>query len=140
MLSNIRLTATTFCLLTLLMGCSSQPTQPQVADKPPEPRTIRLYADGAPAQNRPGASEKTVEKDLFVIRASNKQVLVNDTKISGLNVLEQLLEDHPDSVITIEAHKCLSGADTAKILTLAQQYTETPIPFGSYGSEDDADC
>lgn len=134
----LQMTALVACLL--LAACAQTPRQPQPAADQPLPQTIRLRADPDAPKPPRGTKDPTIEKDLFNVKLSPKGLEVNGTAVADLDALERLFSAYPKPMITIVAHRCLSGAQVSEVMRLAQEYTETPIPFGSYGNHGDPEC
>lgn len=135
---SFRITALLSCLA--LSACAQSPTRQEQNMDLPQPQTIRLRANPDAPRPPRGMQDPTIEKDLFNIEASPKAIKVNGREVAGIPALERLFIKHPNPMITIAAHKCLSGAQAAKIMRLAQEHTDTPIPFGSYGELGDPEC
>lgn len=132
---------TIFLLSCLTLGaCAQTSTRQEPSSELPQPQTIRLRENPDAPQPPRGVEDPTVEKDLFNVEASPKAITVNGRRVADIGALERLFAKYSKPMITIAAHKCLSGAEAAKIMRLAQDHTDTPIPFGSYGELDDPEC
>lgn len=134
----LRITALLSCIA--LGACTQSPTRQEQNTDLPAPQTVRLRANPDAPRPPRGIEDPTIEKDLFNIEASPKAIKVNGREVAGVPALERLFLKHPNPMITITAHKCLSGAQAAKIMQLAQEHTDTPIAFGSYGEHGDPEC
>lgn len=118
----------------MLSHCATpEPTELPIA------KSVTLRAplpENAPATAKP----RTVKKNLFHIQQTVKATLVNGTKVNTLDELKVILEVHNKPVITLAVHRCVENDKAKEILSLAQSFTDTPIPYSSYGKLSDPSC
>lgn len=126
---------------TLTAGCqqtATQPTPPPPQKDTPPNYTVKIRKQDP--QNPFSKSGQVVEKNLINIVMDKKEIKVNGVVIQGPAELKKILKKSSAPVITVATHKCLSSQSAAEILTIAQDHTETPIAYSSFGSYDDPQC
>lgn len=133
-----KLTIFTIAGAACLSGCAGTPTSANSEE--PTPKTIHLPDPNKVVPGRPATIDQTMEKSLFELRLSAAGINVNGTKVADIEALRALLEKYPDPAITIASHRCFSGERAAKIISLAQDYTTSPIAIGSFGDYSDPEC
>lgn len=104
----------------------------------PQPQTIRLSQEYEIVDSE--NPQESVEKSLFNIAVSPKNIIVNGVPVSDLNALQKLLAQYDKPVLTISGHRCLDADKAVEIVNIAQNHTDTPIPYGSFGDYDDEEC
>lgn len=123
-----------FVSLGLISGCASQPaTQPT-------PQVINVPDPTKAAAPGPVTLDQTIKKDLFNINLSPRGIQVNGVKVADIKALDKLLAQYAKPVITIATHRCYSNEAAAKVISLAQSHTVTPIAIGSFGDVSDPQC
>lgn len=131
-----------FLLTTVLITACGQtqekPPEASRAKQNPLNNTIKLRQVNPQYPNDPEGI--IVEKNFLNIVVSNTQLQVNGVDIKDPGSLTKLLSKAQNPVIVISSHKCLSAPKAAEILSIAQQSTQLPIAFSSYGKYDDPDC
>lgn len=131
-----------FIFTTMLTaGCqqtATQPTPPQSQKDTPPNYKVKIRKQDP--QNPFGKNGQIVEKNLINIVMDKKEIKVNGVVIHGPEELKKILKKSSAPVITVATHKCLSSQSAAEILTIAQDHTDTPIAYSSFGSYDDPQC
>jgi hypothetical protein len=128
------------CLGLSLNGCANQSEKEKEKDRnEPRAQTIRLRDPQKSAEN-PQKINPLVKKDLFNILLSPSGITVNGTKLENIKALKKFLSQQSKPVITIVAHRCYNSQDAAAVMSLAQEHTDTPIAYGSFGEFDDPEC
>lgn len=132
-------------LLLLTSGCSQtskidddkSQNSKQGKFSPPS-QTIKIR--NPDTSNPTESNDQFVDRKLFNIVINKKSIWVNNGQIESIEALEALLSRNQNAVFTIASHKCTSNDKAAKIMALAQQYTDSPIAYASYGNYHDSEC
>lgn len=103
--------------------------------KAPEPSYIQIKLD-----NDGRARPRTETRPLFNIAVGKSLLALNGTPVKDLNELRAILGQYQGLVLTVAAHRCLESERAAEVLTLAQQFTNIPVTYGSFGDYGDAQC
>lgn len=121
-----------------LTSCVSNAPKPEPRPDPtqPIPKTIRIKA----TELTGGTPGSTIQKDLFNIVITPRQIIINEKPVKNTQALDKILKQYTRPVFTISAHKCAKSEFTAKVMALIQTHTDSPIAYGSYGQYDDAVC
>lgn len=133
-----------FCAL-LLTACASQAEKAverekseKKAEKNLFTQTVRVRTTDTTAPfDQEGA---IVEKKVATIIADNRAIWINNVRVKDLAELKQLLKKAANPVISIATHTCLKGSQAAEIMAIAQEATDTPLAYSSYGEPDDEQC
>lgn len=134
----IQLIVTALAATAVLSGCAGTPTSAEANE--PQPKSIHLPDPRKVVPGEPTTLEQTMEKPLFELRLSAAGIEVNGTQVADEQALRDLLEKYPDPAITIASHRCFSGERAAKIISLVQDHTSTPIAIASFGDNSDPEC
>jgi hypothetical protein len=126
-----------FLLGVLMVGCATPHKPPSPSE--PQPKSIQIRGN-ASVNAEPNQEGLTVTKELFEIIMDNKNLWVNKVPVKDLKALSKLLKKYKTPVMTISTHKCLTREKSLALMAIAQENTETPIAYRSYGDYDDAHC
>lgn len=135
---KISIAAVAFVSLSLINGCASQPTTEKQTQ--PKPQVMHVPDPAKAATPGPVTLDQTIKKDLFNINLSPGGIKVNGVEVAGIKALDQLLAQYTTPIITIATHRCYSNEGAAKVISLAQSHTATPIAIGSFGDFSDPEC
>lgn len=119
-------------------GCASQPAAEK--STAPKPQVMHVPDPAKAATPGPITLDQTIKKDLFNINLSPGGIKVNGVDVASVKALDKLLSKYSAPIITIATHRCYSNAGAAKIISLAQSHTVTPIAIGSFGDLSDPEC
>ncbi len=103
-----------------------------------KPNTIIIRANAQIGSN--AEQGESVEKNFAQIIVSPEGIILNGVKLKGIEALKQKLKKSAQPVITISSHRCTDTKLASAIMALAQEHTNTPIPFGSFGAFTDSVC
>ena len=119
-----------------LSACSSTPSKDEDAVKAQQPPKIKVPA----TELTGGVPGSVIEKPLITIILSPNKILINNKLAKGLPEVKKELAKFYRPAIAIQAHKCVDAKLATEVMNLAQDHTDTPIPFGSFGRFDDKGC